>query len=214
MSFPVTNPESFVPIFTSYCIDYRYDSLSSDFLKAIGYANSYFLATNAGAALPLGYKKSCRNICCTDNDKKCSKKKCCPGDDLMTDLRNSFTTNLRIALTLRPINTVYLLNHQDCGAIRAFLPCSGYPASGEEDKNKEICINAKILTAAHEFVKKKFGNMRVILGLIDVNGTVADYDLKTKKWVIIYVGPGQNTDGLWFGFAQGEEVTINCHCGC
>src|SRR5437016_5158775 len=137
MTFPEPTPPE-VPIFACYCIDYRYDALSSDFLRNIGYADSYFLATNAGGALPLGYKY-CHNSCCNTENKKCSSKKCCNGSDPMHTLRKSWVTNLEIALTLRPITTVYLMNHQDCGAIRAFLPCSGYPASGEQNRKREIC---------------------------------------------------------------------------
>lgn len=209
---PFPEPTPLVPIFASYCIDFRYDALSSEFLKAIGYENSYFLATNAGAALPLGYKKSCENDCGHDCKSGKKQRKCCPGTELLDVLKNSFVTNLQIALTLQPITTVYLLNHQDCGAIRAFLPCSGYPAVGVENKNKEICINAKILTNAHKFVKKKFNNMEVPLGLIDVNGTVADYDLVTKKWRIIYVGAGIKPTGLWFGRVLDETFEVVCHC--
>lgn len=210
MVFPELTPETFVPIFANYCIDFRYDALSSAFLKGIGYENSYFLATNAGAALPLGYKYSCKNDNC-----KCSGKnhsKCCPGTKPMDVLKDSFVTNLQIALTLRPITTVYLLNHQDCGAIRAFLPCSGYPAVGEENKNKEICINAKILTYAREYVKKKFDGMEVSLGLIDSNGTVGDYNTKTKTWHIIYVGSGENVNGLWYGLIKDDTFHAVCEC--
>jgi hypothetical protein len=205
MVFPeVKLKRSATPIFATYCIDYRYDALSSNFLKAIGYANSYYLATNAGASLPLGYKKTCKSG--VEN----KSGTCCPGIDAMNILKNSLVTNLDIALTLKPITVVYLLNHQDCGAIRAFLPCSGYPAVGEQNKKKEICINAGILTSAQKYVKKNFKNMEIPLGLIDSNGTVGDYNVKTKKWSIIYVGSGKNKDGLWYRRKKGETITINC----
>ena len=129
---------------------------------------------------------------------------------MMNNLRKSFVTNLEISLTLKPISTVYLINHQDCGAIRAFLPCSGYPPIEADKKNKEICINEKILTNASKYVKRKFENMEVILGLIDSNGTVADYDIATKKWTVIYVGSGQDPFGLWFGYTKDQIISINC----
>jgi len=210
MPFPDPTPPT-VPIFACYCIDFRYDALSSAFLNDIGYTNSYFLATNAGAALPLGYKY-CRHSCCNPEDRTCSTKTCCPGKDAMEILKTSFVTNLSIALTLQPINTVYLLNHEDCGAIRAFLPCSGYPASGQHKRKREICINAGILSYAKDYVQKKFDNMTVYLGLIDSNGSVADYDIETKKWTVIYVGAGTNTTALWYGLAKDEVVDIKCCC--
>ena len=218
MTFPETNPDAIIPIFLTYCIDYRYNAISAEFLDEIGYENSYYLSTNAGASLPLGYREACRNI---KNCRKCHgcnrcnslnphNNNCCVGLEKMNDLKKSFVTNLQIALTLKPIKTVYLLNHQDCGAIRAFLPCSGYPSVGEVKKKKEIEINAKILTYGHDFVKRKFTDMEVILGLIDSNGTVGDYDIKTRKWIIIHVGLGQNTDALWYGFKQGDVIESNC----
>lgn len=207
MPFPEPNPESMTPIAVSYCIDYRYDSSTAFFLKEIGYEMSYYIISNAGAALPLGYKKSCEN-----NNCHCNKNTdCCPGLESMNTLKNSFVTNLEIALTLQPISVIYLINHQDCGAIRAFLPCSGYPASGQSNKAKEININAKILTHASKYVNEKFENMEIYLGLIDVNGTVADYDIITKKWIIIYVGEGTNQDGLWFGYNIDDIITVD-HC--
>ena len=122
----------------------------------------------------------------------------------MNDLKKSFVANLQIALTLKPITTVYLLNHQDCGAIRAFLPCSGYPKVGEEQKEKEISINAKILEYGYGYVKRKFPKMKVVLGLIDSNGTVGDYNIDTQKWTIVYIGSGQNTNALWNGLREND----------
>jgi carbonic anhydrase len=128
----------------------------------------------------------------------------------MKTLKHSFVTNLQIALTLRPIETVYLLNHQDCGAIRAFLPCSGYPASGEVKKKKEICINAKILTSAQRSVSRRFPQMEIILGLIDSNGNVANYNVATKAWTIVHVGHGEETSALWYGFEIDQVLTFHC----
>lgn len=213
MPFPEPDPDSFPPIFVTYCIDYRFNALTAEFLDEIGYEKSYYVCSSAGAALSLGYEKSCENI--KKNDCRCDNRNhqntdCCPGFESLKVLKKSFVTNLQIALTLKPINTIYLINHQDCGAIRAFLPCSGYPKVEQDKKNKEICINAKILTYANEYVKRKFENFQVILGLIDSNGSVADYDTVTKKWVIIYVGTQNNNTALWYGYNVGDVVTINC----
>ncbi len=58
------------PIFSIFCIDFRYDTLTSNFFQEIGLTNSYFAATAAGAALPVGYECSCSNICKKSNCKK------------------------------------------------------------------------------------------------------------------------------------------------
>ena len=129
----------------------------------------------------------------------------------MKILKQSFITNLKIALTLRPIRVVYLLNHQDCGAIRAFLPCSGYPSSESINKKKEICINAKILTSGEQVVKKKFKMQQVILGLIDKNGSVANYHPLKNSWIIVHVGHGCEIDALWFGYKKGQVLTFDCN---
>jgi len=220
MVFLELNPKSLPPpIYASYCIDYRYDSLASEFLKQIGYANSYYLATAAGAALALGYKDYCKNDCCSCS---CSSSpdycKTCPVNPNLNTLKKSLVANLEIALTLKPINIALFLNHQDCGAIRAFLSCSGYPKkdeTGEAAKIKEICINAKLLTYASNYFNKKFKgqikDLNVILGLLDANGAVADYDIKTKSWTVVYVPPiANNPNALWFKYTKGQVVKFNC----
>ena len=179
-----------VPIFSVFCIDFRYDKLTADYFQSIGLLNSYFAATAAGAALPLGYKCSCSCLC--------TKGACTPSNTDMALLRDSLVKNLEIALTLKPIKDIYLLNHQDCGAIKAFLGCSGYPQTLGSDNEKEIQINASILTYAQNYMKTKFRNKKIRLGLIDINGTVADYRPLTKTWRKIYTGPGTNPLGLWY----------------
>ena len=87
MTFPEVNAESFTPIFVSYCIDYRYNAISAEFLDEIDYENSYYLSTTAGASLPLGYKKCCKNIKSSEGDN------CCLGLEEMDNLKKSFVTN-------------------------------------------------------------------------------------------------------------------------
>lgn len=211
-------PPHQLPFLACWCIDYRYDASAAEFLRAIGLAHSYYLITNAGAALPLSYDQYCTDVCCAapaaeDNDDDDQREHCatCPVQPAMATLRRSFLANLRIALTLRDIDTVYLLNHQDCAAIRAFLACSGYPAPGEDTpraNRREIQINAQLLTYAAHFLHKRFKDMHVLLGLLDANGTVGDYDILTKRWRIIHIGPGKNPTALWFGRSRGECMCI------
>lgn len=220
MVFPEVNPESKVPIFANYCIENTYNTLSSDFFTKIGYANSYYLATAAGASLCLGYKDYCKKDCCAcpcSHSKSPTYCKSCPENESLNKLKKSIVTNLNIALTLADITEVYFLNHQDCGVVREFLSCSGYPAKDEIEivaKQKEICINAKLLTYANNYFKQKFKNkipnMIINLGLIDSNGTVANYSIAEKLWTIISIGEGTNPDALWFGYKEG--VTINFKC--
>lgn len=179
-----------VPIFSIFCIDYRYDKLTADYFQGIGLVNSYFASTAAGAALPLGYRCSCCNLC--------PKGSCNPINDSMNLLRDSLVKNLEIALSLKPITTVYLLNHQDCKAIKAFLGCSGYPMKLGDNNQKEIDINAVILTYAQKYMLKLFPIVKFCLCVIDINGSVADYDPITKTWIKVYTGTGNNPLGLWY----------------
>ena len=119
----------------------------------------------------------------------------------MALLRDNLVKNLEIALTLQPITDIYLLNHQDCGAIRAFLGCSGYPSTLGADNEKEIQINASILTYAQRYMKKKFPSKTILLSLIDINRSVATYNIVTKKWKKVYTGSGTNPLGLWYNYS-------------
>ena len=181
-----------VPIFSVFCIDFRYDKLTADYFQSDNLLNSYFAATAAGGALPLGYTCSCSCLC--------AKGSCNPSNKDMKLFRDNLVKDLEIALTLQPIKNIYLLNHQDCGAIKAFLGCSGYPKTLGANNEKEIQINASILTYAQEYMKKKFPNKTIRLGLIDINGSVADYNIATKKWTIKYTGPETNPLGLWYNY--------------
>ena len=50
-------------------------------------------------------------------------------------------------------------------------------------------------------MKKKFPSKTIRLGLIDINGTVADYNIVTKTWTKIYTGSGTNPLGLWYNYS-------------
>jgi hypothetical protein len=184
------------PIFSIFCIDYRYDSLNTQYFKELGIEFNYYMSTTAGAALALGYESYCDKIC----NGKCKKKLCDPKNADMHLLKDGLKKNLEIALSLSPITEVYLVNHQDCGAFKAFLACSGYPKTLGGDNQKEIQINTCIMIYAYNYIKKKFPKIKTIrLGLIDTNGSVADLNIKTNVWNVVFTGVGVNPLGLWYG---------------
>lgn len=183
-----------VPIFSIFCIDYRFDAMVADFYQGIGKDFDYYACTVAGGALPLGYKNYCKNKC-----SKCSKTPCDPLNSSMDLLKKNLVENLNIALTLKPITEVYLLNHQDCGAIKAYLACSGYPKTLGEKNLKELVINTNLLVYSNEYMLKKFPNIKYTLGFVDINGSVATYDISKKIWTVIYVGAFNEKEGTWYG---------------
>ena len=172
------------------CIDYRYDHLVAEYFEAIGQQNNYYYGTVAGSgALAYGYKCFCKCQC---------KKDCNPNDKTIALFKDNLQTNLDISLTLSPVETVYLLAHNDCGAMKAFLPCSGYPDKLGEDNQKERDIYAKLLEYAKAAVLKKNPKQKVRMGVIDYNGTVADWN--GKSWVVIYKGTGKDPKALWWNY--------------
>ena len=49
-------------------------------------------------------------------------------------------------------------------------------------------------------MSKKFKGKTFTLGLIDVNGTVAEYNTSTKIWTLVFTGAGTDPLGLWFNY--------------
>ena len=122
----------------------------------------------------------------------------------MVLLKKNLVENLNIALTLKPINELFLINHQDCGAIKEFLACSGYPKILGENNKKEIKINSKLLVYANNYMLKNFPKIAYTLCLFDINGSVATYDICKKTWTVIYVGEFDIKEGLWYGLKKGD----------
>ena len=184
------------PSFSIFCIDYRFDALIADFYEGIGKDYDYYACTVAGGAMPLGYAKFCTKKC--NSCRKNKKESCNPLNPSMKLLKKNLIENLNIALTLNPITEIFLLNHQDCGAIKEFLACSSYPRTLGENNLKEIKINSKLLSYANEYMLTYFSKMKYVLGFVDINGSVASYDISTKVWTVIYVGKYYNKNGTWY----------------
>lgn len=185
--------------FNIFCIDKRFDYLSAEYFKAIGFTNNYYLGTTAGSALCLGYSQYCKEICNCNCHTPNTNENCNPDNLDMLLLKESLTKNIDISLTLDNIKEIYLLNHQDCGAIKAFLGCSGYPQNPGENNPLEIKINTDLLLFAAEYIKQKYPDIDIRLGLMDLNGTVCDFDIKYSTWNLVYRGPGFDPIALWFG---------------
>jgi hypothetical protein len=184
--------------FNTFCIDKRFDLLTTKYFDAIGFSENYYIGTTAGSGLCLGYSEYCKEIC-NCHCEHTSTVGCDPVNPDMLLLKDSLIKNIDISFSLDNIDEIYLINHQDCGAIKAYLSCSGYPSVLGTNNSLEIKINTDLLLFASEYLKTKYPNIIVRLGLMDINGTVCDYDIKFNSWRLVYRGPGNNTKGLWYG---------------
>ena len=144
------------------------------------------------------YKDYCNDIC----NCNCNKKNCDPNNNDMYLFEQNIIKNIEIALSVAFLFLVfqslfleflvYLLNHQDCGAIKAYLNCSKYPQNLGENNSLEIEINIKLLTFAKKVIEDKFKDINnVRIGLIDINGSVCDYNTKYCTWNLIFRGVGK-----------------------
>jgi hypothetical protein len=193
--------------FNIFCIDKRFDALTTEYFQQIGFTTNYYLGTTAGSALPLGFDQYCSEIySCSGSCSSCVSGNCNPEvRPTMELLKNSLITNIKISQTLDDIKEIYLLNHQDCGAIKAFLPCSEYPNNLGENNTLEIKINQDLLLFAKDYLNKEFPEISVRLGLIDYNGSVADFNVEFNSWKLKYRGLEDDPRALWFGY---ENFTI------
>ena len=190
--------------------------------------------TTGGGALSLGYEQYSNTLCVSkipfdlckpckpckpcNSCNKCNKQvwnpcktyKSCdnPCNNLsnptMKLLKQSLVQNINISFNIQSFSEVYLINHQNCAVIAKYLSCSGYPLTLGQNNSKEIQINAYLLTFANNYLTRKFPGLTYILSLIDVNGSVATYDIPSKTWTVIYVGDGSDELGLWYELMEGD----------
>lgn len=175
------------------CIDRRFDNLVSQYYDSIGQTKDYYMITATGSSLPLSYLKcvQSRRISMLLLQKLLTNK----------TLREGQITNLNISMSLSDIVQLDIMDHQDCGAFRVFLPCANLPTSNltMEEKEHEKQVHAQSLNFAKESITRRvpsFTNPIVKL-LIDLNGTVGKLN-EDGTWTIVHVGPGSNPNGLWW----------------
>jgi hypothetical protein len=113
-------------------------------------------------------------------------------------LKDNLIKNIDISKSLDNIKDIYLINHQDCGAMKGYLGCSGYPDNLGDNNQKEIDINTTVLLYAEKYVQCKYPNATITLGLLDINGSIANYT--NGSWVKVYTGEGTNPLGLWWNY--------------
>jgi len=178
------------PLFCVACIDYRFDALTATFFKSAGREMDFFLSTAAGGPLALG--------CASSPLSHASS-------EVLQLFQKSLVTNLDIALMLQPIKDIYLMNHQDCGAIKHFLACSGYPKNLGENNQREIRVHSEVLSLAYDYLKPIYPYKQIRLGLIDINGAVAEYSPNSDTWTVVHLGESDSDLGLWYNMQVGDK---------
>jgi hypothetical protein len=163
------------------CIDKRFDALLAEFYENNGQNANYYMVTAAGSSLPISYSRIAK-----EPSLDCFTVENCK---LNQTLKGAMTTNLSISESLSSIEQLDIVDHQDCGAFRVFLPCADL-----NSKENEKIIHAKSLNIASN--KLNFtGPIRKLL--IDLNGTVGQLE-DDNTYTVIYKGPGNNPNGLFF----------------
>ena len=175
------------------CIDRRFDSLISQYYDSIGQTGDYYMITAAGSSLPLSY----------NNISKNPKFNCYSYESCLLNqiLRDGEITNFNISTSLSDIQQLDIMDHQDCGAFNVFLPCANLQSETRtpEEKAHEKEVHKISLNDAEDKIKTTVPSFRNPIQklLIDVNGTVGKLN-ENGTWTIIYRGPGNNPNGLWF----------------
>ena len=54
----------------------------------------------------------------------------------------------------------------------------------------------------------KFPDKKIVMGLVDINGSVAIYDIPLKLWYVVYVGEFNLTEGLWYGLKADDVYKL------
>ena len=49
--------------FNIFCIDKRFDALTTEYFQSVGFGYNYYLGTTAGSGLCFGYGQYCSEIC-------------------------------------------------------------------------------------------------------------------------------------------------------
>ncbi len=55
---------------------------------------------------------------------------------------------------------------------------------------------------------KYFPKMKYVLGFVDINGSVASYDVSKKLWTVIFVGEYKIKEGSWFNMKVGDTLKL------
>lgn len=81
--------------------------------------------------------------------------------------------HMEIGLSLHQFRNIIIIDHEDCGAFKKFMP---YKNKEEELENHKICIQQSYLR-----LKKKFPDFKLEAYLMDLHGNIKQIDVDTTS---------------------------------
>ena len=208
---PRSAPEDAPIVSVLACIDFRYSKYLTRVMKNLGHASSYFEIKAAGASFPFYY-----DYLETRDECQCVKQH----EKTIGAIAAGALANLDTALNFITQSTLYIIDHQDCAAFKAYTACTGkscinypsQPSSSQESKDRELYIHAEALVGAKSVLSKSVRYTVIILGIIDQAGAFGVYDENTKLWSVQVSGESFDPHALFS--KNNVNLGSMCHIRC
>lgn len=187
------------------CIDSRYSAHLARAMKVLGYDCSYFDVTAAGASFPLHYPQLAQNCGCTAQHASA-----------VQSIADGVVANLTMSASLTPQKKLFVLDHQDCGAFKAFLRgscCLNYPATPSASrpaKQAELAIHAASLVSAKAALASLNLFDVVVLGVLDRAGCCAFYDDSLGAWSVAVSAERHDPCALFSDATSPSSPSLTC----
>ena len=183
------------------CIDIKYTAHLARAMKVLGYNYSYFDVTAAGASFPLYYPQ-------LQQPQYAS---------VMQSIANGVIANLTVSASLTPQKKLFILDHQNCAAFKAFTRCSSCdlnypeaPSASRQAKQAELAIHAASLVSAKAaLVSLKLFDV-VVLGILDKAGCCAFYDETSQTWSVAVSAEIHDPCALFSDVVSPSSPSMTC----
>lgn len=187
------------------CIDSRYSAHLARAMKVLGYTCSYFDVTAAGASFPLSYPQLVQNCGCTAQHAS-----------VVQSIAGGVVANLTVSASLTPQKRLFILDHQNCEAFKAFLRgscCLNYPATPSASrpaKQAELAIHAASLVSAKAALASLDLFDVVVLGILDQAGCCALYDDILGTWSVAVSAERHDPCALFSDATSPSSPSMTC----
>jgi carbonic anhydrase len=193
------------------CIDYRYTKFLDRVMRRLGHASNYFDVRCAGASFPLYFQDHQRRPECSCLDEHAQT---------IDVLAKGAIANLRTAANLVSHSMLYIIDHQDCGAFKAFMDrggreCLAYPpqpSASQASKEHELSIHRDALMAAKVILSKESMWADIVVGVVDRAGAYGIYDETSDAWYISVPAIAFDAKALFSKNCAISKPTRPLHC--